>query len=161
MIVVADAGPLQYLVRIGAIDVLAALYQRVFVPHIVVRELQQKNTPATVRAWIVQPPSWFEICPDPPTDPRLTFLDPGERAAISLALAIHADRLLIDDLDGRIEARRRNLLVTGTVGVLAGAHIAGLLDFEQALTRLRQTNFYISDEVVERVRQDIGRADHT
>ena len=33
MIVVADAVPIQYLVRIGAIDALGPLYQRVLVPQ--------------------------------------------------------------------------------------------------------------------------------
>jgi predicted nucleic acid-binding protein len=56
-----------------------------------------------------------------------------------------------------MEAERRGLPVTGTLGVLANAHLAGLLDFEQAMVELRQTNFYVSDEVVERVRQDIAR----
>ena len=37
MIVVADAGPLQYLLRIGAINVLAPLYQRVLVPQSIAR----------------------------------------------------------------------------------------------------------------------------
>ena len=52
MIVVADAGLIQYLVRIGAIDILSPLYQRVLLPQTVARELQQNNTPATVRTWI-------------------------------------------------------------------------------------------------------------
>lgn len=83
MIVVADAGPVQYLLRIGAIGVLEPLYQRLLVPHTVALELQQPNTPATVRAWIAQPPAWCEIRSDPPTDPSLlTFLDRGEAAAI-------------------------------------------------------------------------------
>lgn len=35
MIVVADAGPLHYLVLIGAVDVLPTLYSRVLVPETV------------------------------------------------------------------------------------------------------------------------------
>ena len=153
MIVVADAGPLHYLVHIGVIEVLAPLYQRVLFPQSVHQELQQKNTPEPVRAWMAQPPAWCEVRPDPPDDPTLTFLDPGERAAIPLALEVRADRLLIDEAAGRAEAKRRQLLVTGTIGVLAAAHLAGLLDFEQALARLGQTNFYVSDEVIASVRQ--------
>ena len=49
MIVVADAGPIQYLVRLGAVDVLAALYQRVLVPQSVAQELQQNKTPMAAR----------------------------------------------------------------------------------------------------------------
>jgi predicted nucleic acid-binding protein len=162
MIVVADAGPIQYLLRIGAIGVLAPLYQRLLVPHTVALELQQPNTPATVRAWIAQPPAWCEIRSDLPIDPSLlTFLDRGEAAAITLAQSLQADRLLIDDLAGRREAERRQVFVTGTLGVLVDAHLAGLLDFEQKLSHLRQTNFYVSDDVVARVRRDIARSqDH-
>lgn len=156
MIVVADAGPLQYLVRIAAIDVLPPLYQRVLVPQTVALELQQTNTPAPVRDWIAQLPAWCEIRPDPPADPTLAFLDPGERAAIPLALSVRADRLLIDDLAGRAEATRRRLRVTGTLGVLIDAHWAGLLAFEQALAQLRETNFYLSEEVIALARQELS-----
>ena len=158
MIVVADNGPLRYLVLIGVVHVLPSLYERVLVPQAVAAELQEAKTPAAVRTWIAQPPSWLEVRPDPPADPALAFLDPGERAAIPLALAVRADRLLIDDWDGRAEAERWHLIVTGTVGVLADAHLTGLLDFETALAHLRSTNFYVTDEVVERVRQRLVRA---
>lgn len=153
MIVVADAGPIHYLVLIGAVEVLQPLYGRVLVPQAVARELQQTNTPATVRAWIAQPPQWCEIRPDPPFDPALRFLDAGEHAAIALALSVNADRLRIDEQAGRAEAERRHLPVTGTLGVLAEAHRAGLLDFESALAQLRHTNFYISADLVSHVRR--------
>ena len=75
MIVVADAGPLHYLILIGAADVLATLYARVLVPQAVASELLQTNTPATVREWMTRPPAWCEIRPNPPSDPFLGFLD--------------------------------------------------------------------------------------
>lgn len=153
MIVVADAGPLHYLVLIGAVHVLEPLYGRVLAPEAVVHELQDAKTPPIVRAWIGQVPAWCQIHPDPPADPTLNFLDAGERAAIGLALSIDAERLLIDEQAGRGEAQRRHLLVTGTLGVLADAHRSGLLDFETTLIRLRQTSFYVSATVVERVRR--------
>jgi predicted nucleic acid-binding protein len=158
VIVVADATPVQYLVRIKAVNVLLPLYHRVLVPQSVARELQQNNTPAAVRAWIAQPPAWCEVRPDPPADPTLAFLDAGERAAIALAESVAADRLLMDERQGRTEAKRRHLPVTGTLGVVADAHVAGLLDFEKAIFQLRQTNFYVTDEVVARVRQQIAGA---
>jgi predicted nucleic acid-binding protein len=68
------------------------------------------------------PPVWFQSRLDSVSDPRLNErLDPGERAAIALALSISSDRLLIDDLAGRVEAERRHLKITGTLGVLAEA----------------------------------------
>jgi predicted nucleic acid-binding protein len=152
MIVVADAGPLHYLVLIGAVDVLQPLYGRVLTPQTVAGELLDTNAPKAVRDWIGKPPRWCEIRPDPPSDPALGFLDAGEHAAITLALSVNANRLLIDEQAGRAEAERRHLLVTGTLGVLAEAHRAGLLDFEVALAQLQQTNFYVSADLVARVR---------
>jgi predicted nucleic acid-binding protein len=58
---------------------------------------------------------------------------------------------LVDEWEGRAE--RRHLLVTGTLGILAEAHQQHLLDFEPSLARLRQTNFYLSAELVDRVRR--------
>lgn len=96
--------------------------------------------------------------PTHPADLQLDFLDPGERAAISLTLSIGADRLLIDDWYARAEAERRQLHAIGTLGVLADAHLAGLLDFETALGQLRCTNFYISDALIEGLRRPLTRA---
>jgi predicted nucleic acid-binding protein len=156
MIVVADTSPINYLVLIGAVDVLQPLYGRVLVPQTVAAELLDPDTPAAVRVWIAQPPAWCEIRPDPPFDPTLQLLDAGERAAITLALVVHADRLLIDERDGRDEAERRRLRVTGTLGVLADAHLASLLDFDTALAQLRHTNFYATADLVARVRRRLS-----
>jgi predicted nucleic acid-binding protein len=141
MIVVADASPLQYLIRIKAIDVLPLLYQRVLIPYSVAHELQQDNTPAPVRVWIARRPPGVKFAPIRLLDPTLAFLDPGERAAIALLQSLRADRLLMDEWEGRMEAERRRLPLTGTLGVLASADLAGLLDFEQAAGQLRQTLF--------------------
>ena len=59
----------------------------------------------------------------------------------------------MDDLDGRIEAERRNLKVTGTLGILVEAHRRGLLDFDNALARLSGTSFYLSPRLVDMVRR--------
>jgi predicted nucleic acid-binding protein len=155
MIVVADAGPIHYLVLIGTVDVLEPLYSRVLVPESVARELRNVSASSVVREWIAEPPEYCETRPDPPPDRTLEYLGAGQQAAITLALSLNAERLLIDDQAGRQEAARRELIVTGTLGVLAEAHRARLLNFEAALTRLRQTSFYVSKEVIARVRQGI------
>src|SRR5262245_50747673 len=49
--------------------------------------------------------------------------------------------LLIDESDGRREAQRRTLMVTGTLGVLERAAIRGLTDLPSALARLQGTTF--------------------
>ncbi len=148
MIVVADTGPVYYLILIEVIYVLHALYDSVIVPQTVSEELKSDKAPEAVRAWMKRPPVWFQSRPDPISDPPLNEkLDPGERAAIALALSIPSDRLLIDDWAGRVEAERRHLKITGTLGVLAEAHKRNLVDFESALARLALTNFYVSADL--------------
>jgi predicted nucleic acid-binding protein len=153
MIVVADTSPLNYLVLIGAQDVLEALYESVVVPLSVCAELIDPETPAVVREWICQPPVWLKIVPDPAQDGSLDTLDPGERAAIALALSLPVNRVLIDEARGRKEAERRNLKVTGTVGVLAAAHQNGPLDFDTAIARLCNTSFYVSSQLLATARR--------
>ena len=152
MTIVADTGPLHYMVLIGQAKVLAPLYKRVPVPTTVVEKMLQPPTPDAVRGWISRPPVWLEVRPGPPPDATLRFIDCGVSAALGLALSFHAERILIDDFGGRAETVRRNLRVTGTLGVLVLAHKRGLLDFEAALARLCRTNFYLSAELVQLVR---------
>jgi predicted nucleic acid-binding protein len=146
---------------IGAVDVLQPLYARVVVPQAVIQELTDAQAPAVVLAWTAALPAWLEVRPDPPADPTLDFLDPGERAALALAQLLNADELLIDDQTGRSEAERRNLHVTGTLGVLADAHLAGLADFDRSLMLLRSTNFRLSAEVERLVRRRIAAENKT
>jgi predicted nucleic acid-binding protein len=72
-----------------------------------------------------------------------TGLDEGEAAAIALATSLGADLLLMDDRKGAIVARSKGLRVTGTLGVLDIAAERGLVDFAQAINRLRRTTFRI------------------
>ncbi len=153
MTVVADTSPVHYLVLIGEIDVLAPLFGRVLVPQTVADELAHAAAPEVVRRWIAQPPRWLDVRPDPAPDAALATLDPGERAALSLAVSLGAHRLLVDDWDGRREAIRRHVLVTGTLGVLAAAHQRQLLDIDVALTHLSRTSFYMSTELVDTIRR--------
>ncbi|KAA5608642.1 DUF3368 domain-containing protein [Rhodovastum atsumiense] len=140
--VVADAGPLHYLVLIGHIEVLPRLFGAVSVPTTVADELRHPNAPDAVRAWAAAPPPWLAVHPDSaePTE-DLRRLDPGERAAIALAHTLGAGLLLIDDRAGVAVARQQGFRVTGTLGVLADAAAEGLLDLAAAFAALRATNF--------------------
>ncbi len=86
-IVIADAGPLRYLVQIGHVDLLPQLFSRIFVPPVIVQELTRSATPEAVREWLNSRPDWLEVrevaCGE---DPSLKVLDEGERAAIALGL---------------------------------------------------------------------------
>ncbi len=152
MIVVADTGPLNYLILIGHAEILQVLYQRVLLPVEVRDELLHPNTPINVRTWVSRLPDWCEVIElQNETLPSLSDLDAGERSAIQLALEINAEVLLIDDREGRLAAVQHGLAVRGTLGVLKAAHLAGHIDLYAAVVLLLETNFNISISVLEQI----------
>jgi predicted nucleic acid-binding protein len=148
MIVVADTSPLNYLIRLGYIDILAEIYGRVLVPDAVLSEMQHPEAPSDVRAWASTPPEWLERALVQELDESLPEeLGVGEREAISLALEVRADILLIDERAGRREAEARHIEVAGTLAVLLQASLRGHFEFPDAMKRLRQFGFRASRAV--------------
>jgi predicted nucleic acid-binding protein len=144
-LVVADTGPLNYLVLIGDIELLPKLFGRVLAPQAVCDELADRDAPAVVRAWVAQKPIWLEVRKDPdihPNDATAQKLDRGERAAVALPLAVKADLVLMDDQEGVAVARREGLVVIGTLGVLDLAARRAMVDLAEAFARLKATSFY-------------------
>jgi predicted nucleic acid-binding protein len=95
MIVVADSGPLHYLILLEQVDLLRRFYGQVLVPQAVADELSTAGAPVVVREWITRPPSWVEVLPVA-SDVIAAItddLDLGERSAIALAETLHADLL--------------------------------------------------------------------
>lgn len=149
-VVVADTGPLHYLVLIGHIDLLPRLFQVVFVPTAVWDELLDSGAPPVVRAWAATPPAWLTVQLAPPTnDARLQALDDGERAAIALGMSLQADLILMDDRAGVVAARARGFVVTGTLGLLDHAAQRDLIDLPAAFAVLKTTNFHLRQELLD------------
>ena len=150
-LVVADTGPLNYLILIEQIELLPVLFEKVFVPQAVRDELRHRDAPEIVRRWIAEPPPWLAIAASDPADndPALSRLDDGERAAIQLAVRIGADLVLIDDRDGAAVARSMGFAVTGTLGILDLAAYRGLLRLNDVLDRLKTTSFRCRPEIID------------
>jgi len=148
MIVIADTSPLNYLIRLGYPHVLQEVFGRVLVPQAVLIEMQHSEAPTEVRSWASAPPAWLERTTVLQFDESLPAeLGAGEREAISLALELHADLLLIDERAGRQEAEARNIEVAGTLAVLLKASILGYLEFSETIQQLRKLGFRVSGPV--------------
>ena len=153
MIVVSDNSPLQYLVLIGCIDSLPALYGQVLTTPQVIAELTHANAPEAVRLWTQALPGWVTV-ENPTKIELLDTLDIGEASAISLAQERHADLMLIDERAGVEAARRVGLPAVGTLGVLIEAGVEGLIDFNAAIDRLTsETSFYASAHLIASARR--------
>jgi predicted nucleic acid-binding protein len=146
MIVVADTSPLNYLIQIACDSLLPQLYGRIVIPSGVMHELEHPGAPATVRMWLTKVPAWIEVSlTSSMPDAELAFLGLGEREAIQLAEEQHADLLLMDEHKGRMEAKRRGLRTTGTLGVLLSAGELSLIEPALAYKRLlTETSFRTS-----------------
>lgn len=152
-VVVADTGPIHYLVLIDTVSVLPKLFGNVMIPMTVRNEMLAPNTPAVLRQWILNAPKWLNVVPDPAPEPDLNLarLDVGERNAIQLALLVKASLVLMDDRTGVLAAERRGLLVTGTLGILDLAANHNLLDIETSVQRLKTTNFRYSQALIDQL----------
>ena len=154
MIVVADTSPLNYLVRLGRVELLRQIYGRIVIPDAVLRELQHGVSPREVREWALSPPEWLEVVSVLRIDSRISSdLGDGEREAISIALEMRAEVLLIDDAEARVAAEALDLHATGTLAFLLRAAELGHFDFANELDKLRAMRFRVSDEVVARLLQ--------
>ena len=149
MRVVADTTPINYLILLGHVDLLPALFEQVVIPQAVATELQHPRAPAVVREWIEALPTWCAIRQaESQPDAGLMQLGAGDREAILLAQELPADTFLTDDLEGREEAIRRGIAVMGTLGILERAALRELIDLPAVLARLQRTSFYAPPEIL-------------
>lgn len=103
------------------------LYGAIVIPVEVPGGLTAAGAPPPVRVWAAQPPKWIEVRCAPPA---------------------------IDEAAGRLEASRRGIPNTGTLGVLRAAAIEGQVDLRIAIARLAATNFRISKALIDELLAD-------
>ncbi|HHP7243880.1 MAG TPA: DUF3368 domain-containing protein [Elainellaceae cyanobacterium] len=135
MNVVSNTSPLSNLTLINQISLLQKIYPQILIPPTVYAELMNFSEIRPAIATLISE-SWLVV--KTPKDIRLIsaleqVLDPGEAAAIALAVELKADRLLIDERLGRSIATRHNLRLRGILGILVNAKNQGLILTTQPL----------------------------
>jgi len=153
-LIVADAGPLIVLSKLGELALLSRVFGRVCITQVVHAELLaggpfpgQSAIGEALSDWLhvdhVDLEGWAPLNLD---------IDPGEASSICLAER-HADSLLIiDDKAGRQEAAARGLRFIGLVGVLCEAKVRGFIpQLRPLLDGLRRAGYYLSDELTRKV----------
>lgn len=150
---ISNTSPLLYLHRIGTLSWLRELFQSVWVPGAVVRELEAgrhrgHDVPAlSHHAWItiaepkIMPWEWLAL-----------DLGKGELGAMALALENPGRTVLLDDALARRTAQAAGLTVRGTLGLLLDARARGLTDrIEPWVGKLEDAGMWISAEVRSRI----------
>jgi predicted nucleic acid-binding protein len=165
-VVVADAGPLIGLARIGRVAVLTSLYGSIVIPDRVLTELHvdsdrpgARALSAALAAGAIRPQALPDGSAAELARLRL-LLDAGEASAILLAKQMTCRFLLIDERRGRQIARARGVPVVGLAGVLLAAKRSGLLpSVASALADLSREGYRLSDALVSEVLRLAGEAE--
>ena len=147
--VVCDASPLIALDQIARLDLLGTIFGNVLIPPAVARE-----TPGVER------PSWIlERGLAKPLAPAVTRagLGAGESEAISLALELSADHVVIDELAGRTLARHLGIPLIGTLGILLVAKRRTLIPaIRGPIDTLRGRGFRVAADLYEEMLRRAG-----
>ena len=139
-VVIADASCLIILSRIGELELLHLLYDRIYITPEIEREFGE-----IVPNWIV-----VEAVRDKQYQKFLERqLDVGEASALALAKEKADVLIILDDLKARKIAQELNLVLTGTLGAIGKAKERGHRDeIKPIIQKILQTNFRISPQVV-------------
>ncbi|HEY8907250.1 MAG TPA: DUF3368 domain-containing protein [Rhodoferax sp.] len=169
-IVIADAGPLIALTRIGHLDLLNKLFGGVSVTSIVANEVLQGGdfpdssvlSQAFAQTWL-QPVNVDSLdrLSQAKSLMNLYQIDPGEASSMVLAQQAHTQGdqalLVMDDLRGRSAAQHARLPVIGTAGVLLLAKRQGHVTyFKPLLLDLRQNGYFLSQRLIDSALQQAG-----
>jgi uncharacterized protein len=144
--VITDTSPIQYLYQIAQLDLLPTLYGQIKMPQAVADELHQGRIqgislpdPASL-SWITLGPVHpSRLIPDQPN------LGAGEREVLSLAIAIPASLVILDDALARNYAQQLQVAMTGTLGVLLKGKQSGYVEaIAPLLDKLDTLNFRLA-----------------
>jgi len=147
-IVITDASCFITLDKIDGMHLLHSLYRQVL------------TTPEIAAEFGKRLPEWVEVKAVLNRDLLYNYaetVDIGEASAMALASEIHADLLIIDDAEGRRFAKKLELNITGTIGVILSAKLNGVIPtVKPYILKIQQTNFRISDWLTSQILADAG-----
>lgn len=139
--IISDTSCLIALERIGKLEVLKLLFERVLITEEVRLEFGQEI------------PDWIAVVKNQNTAKFFEFqkvLDPGEASSIAFALSLENSLLIIDEVKGRKVATENGLEIIGTLGLLLLAKKSGLVeDLEQVLKDLNKNGFRVSKKLID------------
>jgi predicted nucleic acid-binding protein len=157
MPVVSDTSPLLGLYAIGHLELLREQFGEIFIPQSVLTELKMetdfRGTDAIQQAmsqgWLLP----REIQNKPLAKSLLLELHKGEAEAITLAIDLGLDMVVMDERIGRDRAKALGLKTVGILGVLLNAKRHGKINsVGEAMKALRrEIGFFISESLYQEI----------
>ena len=123
MIVISDTSPIINLAIIDKLDLLPQLFDTIVIPEAVFNEIViiGKGLPGSD---IIENAKWVEVkaCNNRILiNSLLDYVQIGEAEALTLALELHADTIIVDEAAARNLAEQFGLNFTGLLGILIKA----------------------------------------
>ncbi len=162
MIIVSDTSPVSNLILVGRLSLLQRLFGTVIVPPAVDAEIKALgNLGKDISEYEIS--KWIKL-QTPADDERVSLLklklDAGEAEAISLAVEIGCELLLIDERLGTKVAIDQGLKTLGLVGVLIRAKREGLIPEVGSILHDLEVvaGFWIGDRLKHRVLEQVDES---
>ena len=162
MLVVSDTSPLANLAILGHLDLLREQFGAVRSPPAGSRELAALRNPGAKLALAAAVEAgWLQAVSLPPSAPypgELHGLDAGETEALRLALAINADRVLMDEKEGRQRATKLGVRTIGVIGILIVARQTRRIEsLANEIARLRrEAGFFVGRALEGQALAEVG-----
>ncbi len=151
MKVVSNSSPIIALTNIEELHLLSFLFEEVFIPESVQKEIGIRLDDSF---------SVLKIKDINLFNHLSSFLGKGEAAAIVLAKDINADLTILDDKEARKTAKSLGLKVIGTVGLLIlGKNRAYYTKIRPILKKLELVNFRLSENLLEEILRSVSEED--
>lgn len=139
-IIIPDTSCLILFHKIGKLELLQEVYDNIITTPEIVEEFSEK-LPDWIKVESVKDIKYQEFLE--------TQVDWGEASAIALAKEFEDVLLLLDDLKARKLAKKLNLRITGTLGVINKAKQLGVIDkIRPLIDKLLLTDFRISENII-------------
>lgn len=159
---VSDTSPILGLAIIGHLGLLKEQFGEIYIPQAVLAELKVgENFRGSTVVQSALSDGWLmakNIQNKPLAQLLSQELDQGEAEAITLAVDLSVEMIVMDEKIGRERARGLGLKTVGVLGVLLSAKKHGQIpSLDDAMASLRdEVGFFISDELYRQILTEAG-----
>lgn len=164
MLVVSNTSPILNLAIIDLLFLLREQCGEICIPPAVLEELRvEEDLPGSQSVREAMETGWLrceKVENKTLVQALVQDLDEGEAEAIALALQLEAERVILDEREGRRVAKSFGLKVTGVLGILLRARLDGRLSsFQGAVKELREkAGFYVGAEILADLIRESGES---
>ena len=160
---ISDSSTLIHMAGIGRLGLLKEFYTEILITPAVWKEVVEEGKSRRGVGEVKEAcnSGWMKvITPTNETVVRLLEreLHKGEAETIALAVERHPEVIFLDELEARRVADVYRLRMTGTIGILIRARLAGkVASLREELDRLRnESGFWIRDEIYQKALQTVA-----